>query len=194
MKTFFDDIDSLQRFTQQLNGPLVPLTCPHCQRSGHFISHGFIYKKSHQSEPIIVGKRILCSNRYGHKGCGRTQQLYLKQRIPKLCYGAHDVWLFLLSLIAGMTIAQAYTKATQAFDSRNAYRWLAACFQNLTTYRTHLLRRQGRDNSITLTASIDRPRKTFRLSLVVTTLKALLTGPTAHCAQFQQATQQAFFL
>lgn len=82
MHTFFEDLVSLNRFTHELDRHADTLECHHCRRRGQLASHGFVCKKQHRGEPLPVGKRIVCSNRYGYSGCGRTRRLYLAAIIP----------------------------------------------------------------------------------------------------------------
>lgn len=189
MDIFFDDLDSLEQFTQQLKFSAVGASCPHCRSSDHLVSHGFIYKKCSQAPPQIVGKRVLCSNRYGHSGCGRTQQLYLKQRVPKLSYGADELWAFCLALMAGMSILNAYTTATNTLEPRNAYRWLNKCQRKLSVFRTVIL-----SLTLPLNSPCVTPRRTHKLTLLVSTLQRLFSAlSTPSCASFQLLTQSAFF-
>ncbi|MEW4368047.1 hypothetical protein, partial [Aliikangiella maris] len=43
---------------------------------------GYVYKQRDYRQRDIVGKQMICSQRYGRSGCGRTRQLYLQQVVP----------------------------------------------------------------------------------------------------------------
>ncbi|MBL4866787.1 MAG: hypothetical protein JKY67_10485 [Pseudomonadales bacterium] len=146
MKLFFDNIDSLDQFTHELDHHPESLTCQHCGSQGHFVPHGFVYKNQHidhsyEKEP--VGKRIMCSNRYGRTGCGRTLRFYLADYVPALSRAAIHISLFFLALITGKPIQSAYTEATHTIDPRNAYRWLSKCQTKIIHYRAALVNRCG---------------------------------------------------
>ena len=131
---FFYSLLELQRFTLQLRFLQHSVCCPFCGKALFLYSHGFVYKKSHWGKLIIIGKRIFCSNRYGHGGCGRTQRLFLASRIPRLHYSAHHLALFILGLISNLSVRTAYQKATRCNDPRNAWRWLSRIHLNLFEY------------------------------------------------------------
>jgi hypothetical protein len=116
---FFATIDELHLVTLQLELYHDKLSCPHCQAFGQFVSHGFVYKYLSASEVSVVGKRLFCSNRSNHSGCGKTIRLYVSKRVPKISYHAANVTLFVMSLIAGMSIKNAYHKATGASEPRH---------------------------------------------------------------------------
>ena len=88
--------------------------------------------------PVAVGKRVFCSNRNHHAGCGRTTRLYLAETIRYLHYAGSVVVAFILLLMAGESIARAYAHATNATDPRHAYRWLNGLCAQLSTYRSLL--------------------------------------------------------
>lgn len=192
MTLFFNDLETLEQFTKQLDYPGIAPTCRYCQLSEHFVSHGYIYKKQSKASPQIVGKRIICSNRYHHRGCGRTQQLYLKQRIPRLHYGAAQLYAFCFALIAGMSVVNAYAQATNTQEPRHAYRWLNQCQKMLSTFRPLILSLNPDKHQ---KAELDvKPRKTHKLTLIVSTLQKLFSVmPQSSCAYFQLATQSPFF-
>ena len=140
MTRFFSDLASLDRFTRELDFYADQLICPHCRQHHQFVSHGYIYQKQHQGEPIPVGRRIICSGRYGRGGCGRTVQLYLSHRIPQWHYGTETLTRFLLALFSGQAILHAYQSATACLDPRHVYRWLNKLLQKLPDYRERLMK------------------------------------------------------
>jgi len=91
-----------------------------------FKKHDFIYKHLDNSpSKATVAKRFFCSNIKGNDGCGKTCRVQLSTCIFQLCYIASIVWMFFsLHCISKKSIQEAYEKATQTAEPRNAYRWL----------------------------------------------------------------------
>ena len=186
MDKFYPDIESLDAFTLSLDSLGETIRCAHCHRSNQMISHGFIYKQHSSVEREPVGKRVLCSNRYGRSGCGRTQQLYVAHRFPFLRYGAAQLLIFLTSLLIGRHLEDAYEAATGQVDPRNAWRWLKRLSLNLTDFRCLLEARRG-----PMEAPVQL--KNRRLSLLLSTLKPLLSlFPHNPCHHYQLLQQRAF--
>lgn len=186
MRTFFDDIDTLHRFTLELDHHRASLACPHCSKCGQFVAHGFVHKKHSQGLKRTVGKRILCSNRYGKSGCGRTQRLYLTSEVPMLQYTAQHLFTFLSALLTGLSVHGAYAQATGCSEPRNAFRWLNKLQRKLSDYRSVLVTRPR--------AAFSPPNcRTRRLQLLLTTLQQLFALPgLSNCRHYQQRFQQTF--
>ena len=180
MKIFFHDLKSLTQFCWQIN--IKSVKCPYCHKSTQFTLHDFIYSNS-----VIVGKRLFCSNRYSHSGCGKTIRLYISHRVPQLVYTAVEVTAFLLALINGLSITQAYQDATGTFEPRNAYRWLDKLKSRLSAFRHYL--------TTPCSQSVERFSHRIRgLRLLLPTLERLFSSPSQHsCACFQNFHQKAFF-
>lgn len=137
MQIYFESLHAIGQTTQQLDR----VRCVHCNRAHQLVSHGFVYKKQRGAPPLAVGKRAFCSNRNSRVGCGRTTQLYLNETIRYLHYAGSVVVAFILLLMAGESIARAYTYATHATGTtnpRHAYRWLNGLCAQLSTYRSLL--------------------------------------------------------
>ncbi len=186
MRQYFDNIDSLDRFTLELDCHHDQLQCIYCFKSDQFVSHGFIYKQLSQTVTEEVGKRILCSNRNARSGCGRTFRLYIATQIPSLQYNAAHLFVFLSALLLHATVKQAYQKATGKFESRNAWRWLNKLTQRLTHYRCLVQRR------------IDTPSNEFntrarRLQHLLPTLQQLFSMLNhCPCSDYQHLYQSKF--
>lgn len=165
MQIYFPSLQAICQQTSQLD--LVQ--CAHCQRSRQLVSHGFIRKKRVGAEPEAVGKRVFCSNRHRHTGCGRTTQLYLDATVRYLHHAGATVVTFMLSLLAGIRIEQAYIGATGAGTARNAYRWLARLTAQLACYRS-LAHRPPLREADAGTA----PKRCLRMRLLMATFAALL--------------------
>lgn len=185
MPLFFDNLESLHRFTLELDRHQEEIRCPHCHLDDQFVSHGFVYKKQAQADPAPVAKRIFCSNRYGKTGCGRTRQLYLSEVVPRLSYSALQVFVFLSSLIAGLPISEAYQQAVKKPDFRHAYRWLKKLMARLSAFRSLFSRPVAAPTFL---------QRSQRLQLLLPTLKNLFTFPNSgSCQAFQLTSQSAFF-
>lgn len=138
MKRFYADFESINAFTLSLNYHQHELECVHCSKSDQFVSHGVIYKQRSSTVREKVGKRIFCSNRYGHTGCGRTFQLYVSHEIPTFHYGATQMFIFIAALLAQYSVKKAYFVATGKQAFRNAWRWLNRLVKQISTFRSFL--------------------------------------------------------
>ena len=186
MDRFYPDIESLDAFTLSLDGLGETIRCAHCHRCNQMISHGFIYRQHTSVEKEPVGKRVFCSNRYGRSGCGRTHQLYVAHRFPFLRYGAAALLIFLCSLLMGRSLEDAYEAATGQVEPRNAWRWLRRLMHNLSDFRCFLKARLK-------PLEADLPLKNRRLSLLLSTLKPILSQwPHDPCRHYQLQQQRAF--
>lgn len=167
MNIFFKDIDAIDQFTAELRHNNA--TCPHCQQQGHLLSHGFVYCNG--AAPLEIkkprGKRVFCSNRHQHSGCGKTIQLYLDNEIPHLQYDTSHLFIFLTSLISMFSIQHAYKVATKTSDPRNAYRWLEKLWVRLIHYRACLM-------SPTINAANKFKSRVHRLQILLPTIKELI--------------------
>jgi hypothetical protein len=186
MQRFFVDFETLDRFTLSLACFDETLQCPHCLKSSHLVSHGIVYKQRSIRVRERIGKRVLCSNRYHHSGCGRTTQLYVAQVIPAVQYSAAQVFVFLTSLLVNVSIEQAYQVATGQASSRNAWRWLRKLMAHLSDYRCFL---EVRCAPITTRFQ----RRSRRLKLLLPTLQHLFSVlPHCPCAHYQLQRQHTF--
>lgn len=186
MQFFFNNMASLHQFTLDLDTHVGTLSCHQCAQNNQFTSHGFVYKKQHNGDKIAVGKRILCSARYGKTGCGATRRLYLAEVIPSLAYTSMHISCFLIALIQGESIQAAYQSATKTIDPRNAYRWLRKLQDKLTDFRILLKAR--------IDTQIDQLTfRTRQLQLLLPTLQRLfLDLQTTVCSSFQMRYQTSF--
>lgn len=141
-----------------------------------------MYKDSPSGCLQVVGKRILCSNRYGRTGCGHTRQLYLADVIPKRRYALSVAIVFIHALINGALAEEAYLKAVgpTVNDARHAWRWLKDFYKTLSQWRTMIVQSME-DKIVTQRSPI--------LKIIVPTLAALLP----HLNHFQLLFQHSFF-
>lgn len=132
MQTYYPSLDAIHQQTMQL----APEQCQHCRQTHQLVSHGFVRKKRAGGDPYPVGKRVFCSNRHHRTGCGRTMQLVLDSTLRYMHHAGSAVVAFVLWLLAGVSIALAYTHATQAQSPRHAYRWLHRLEAQMSVYRS----------------------------------------------------------
>ena len=158
---FFSSLDDLQSLTLNLQAHPDRFVCHNCQRSEHFVSHGFSYVKARAAQRVTVGKRLFCADRFGRGGCGATLRLYLFDRVPRLHANATALQAFLAYLDQGMAVESAYAqsrlqpqarivpravpqleKTTPPLlphrSPRNAWRWLKKLDRNLPRFRALL--------------------------------------------------------
>lgn len=119
MLIYYASLQAIEQQSRQLCGT----ACHHCGKTCNLLSHGYIRKKQHGGQPLPVGKRVFCSNRRSHDGCGRTIRLFLDNAIRGLHASADQVSAFVLALAAGVAVARAYLLATGG-PARNAWRWI----------------------------------------------------------------------
>jgi len=168
MQRFFSSLYELDQFTRSLDSQPSIVPCRHCSRTDQWISHGYVYKFSGEK----VGKRILCGKRYGKQGCGHTFQLYLRHIIPQRRYTLSELMAFILALVNGATVEQAFHQALQhsLFEHRQAWRWLNALWQRMGRFRASVA-------TVPPVQGAARPRcRSRRLTLLLSTLGEWLRG------------------
>ena len=134
MQTFFSSFAAIEAFTRSLNLNTSDKTCKHCNQNDQWVSHGNVKKLG--KHPI--GKRIFCSNRHNKTGCGRTQQLYIDTVIPGKHYSTTQLTAFIVQLLYGLWVEDAYRLAVDACDARQAWRWINALFSHLGSFRSQV--------------------------------------------------------
>jgi hypothetical protein len=185
MQVYYPSLQAIEQHTMQLDGA----RCDHCDKTNQLVSHGYIYKKQGVgAEPEPVGKRVFCSNRTYHTGCGRTVQLYMGATVRYLHHAGSVVVAFLFCLVAGMSIQRAYNNSTGAATSRHAYRWLNRLCAQLSDYRS--LSHQPPLHDAAADGAANRP---VRLMLLIATAETLLLRfGQPLCAAYQLQLQRAF--
>lgn len=187
MQVFFSSMASIEHFTHSLGTITPDNACEHCSQNDQWVSHGYVYRQQTMAQRHAVGKRILCSQRYGKEGCGRTRQLYFANIIPKRHYCMQTLAAFILLLCKGLSVTQAYRDARndQHRDPRQAWRWLNALTAQLGRLRTSLCKRAD----VEVVHFHHRSRK---LAVLLPTLHAIFhLHPDGSTIQPQQ--QQRFF-
>lgn len=138
-----------------------------------------------------VGKRVFCSNRYRHAGCGRTVQLYVACVLPQLQYGAAHVFVFLSLLFTGMAVEAAYRSVSGRPEPRHAWRWLHRLTHKLVDFRACLPTPTAAENRQALAKRFDA--RVRRLRLLLPSLAQLFAHfQTCPCAGYQLDRQSAF--
>ena len=186
MQRFFKDYDSINQFSLSLDYHQDKLECVHCLKSDQFVSHGIIYKQRSSTFAEKVGKRLFCSNRSARNGCGRTYQLYTANEVPSFRYGASQLFIFIVALLANLHIGEAYYQATGQIETRNAWRWLKKLNDKLSDYRSFLKVR----------TDIHSGRLASRcnsLLHLLPTFFRLFTLRNNGCVHYQMSQQKPFF-
>ena len=186
MQRFFSSIEAIDQFTQSLDGHSDSLQCHQCRASGQLVSHGFVFKQRSRRLSERVGKRVLCSNRYGRSGCGRTFQLYLDSEVPCLQYGAAQLTAFIVAILANLSVVRAYQCAVGCTETRHGWRWINRLMGRLMEYRCAV-------KTAILPALPTISSRCRRLQLLLPTLAALPTSAVrCPCSDFQHNTQSRF--
>lgn len=177
-------MNAIESFTHSLQNQ-TDNACRHCSKSDQWVSHGYIYKIDPKEKP--VGKRILCTNRYGKQGCGRTRALSLANTLPGHRYDTSQLMRFICALLAGLSISKAYyTVISHKQDARQAWRWVNRLMCRLGLFR-QALRRPGHAKP----ANKPYHQRSRRLQILLPTLQQLYEqGDT--CEHFQLSHQTLF--
>jgi len=188
MQIYYASLPAIEQQTRQLDHE----QCRHCGQTQQLVSHGFIYKKQVGADPTATGKRVHCSNRRQHTGCGRTMQLYLDATVRYLHYAGLQVVAFVLALISGTTVQESYYQSTGKTDPRNAYRWLNRLCAQLSAYRSLSHRPALADTAAPIVAVV-AARRPLRHGLLASTFQCLLQRfGEPLCARYQAHTQRSF--
>lgn len=186
MHIYYPSLSAIEQQTRQLD----QAPCRYCGQTHQLISHGFVYKKQAGAEPQAVGKRVFCSNRQRYTGCGRTMRLYLDSTLRWLHYTGAHVVAFMLALITGGTVQQAYWQATGTADPRHAWRWLNRIDAQLSCYRSLSHQPPLQDADASAPVAANRSARTGLLASTCTQLLQRFGAPL--CANYQQQTQRSF--
>lgn len=118
------------------------ILCPHCQLSGFLILHGYLYGYSEHSDSqqIIRGRRIFCSNRNNRRGCGKTSSILSAGLLPKFIIGAQSLWRFFDNIKKGANPACAFRDAGCKMARTSIYRLLKKLSINQVRIRSFLTR------------------------------------------------------
>ncbi len=191
MQIYYPSLQAIHQQTLQLELE----QCQHCLQTHQLVSHGFIRKKRTGGDPQAVGKRVFCSNRHHHTGCGRTMQLYLDSTLRYLHHVGSVVVAFVLALLTGISIGLAYMQATGAHTPRHAYRWLHRLQAQISVYRSlsHQPLLEQQQVGVATHYQSHHPH-CLRRSLLESTFGALLMRfKQPLCQAYQSQLQRPFF-
>ena len=117
--------------------------CPYCQTSGNLVLHGFLTGYGIDDEPEDKrGRRIFCSNRGKHFGCGRTFSILFSDCLKNFSIRATELWSALKNIATGKPIYQAI-KLTSRFSQSYPYHLWRTFKLNLSHIRSFLGKKRG---------------------------------------------------
>jgi hypothetical protein len=172
----------LQEFYHRLK--LYP--CPHCKATGYLILHGFLYgyPESPSSELIVRGRRFFCSNKHRRKGCGRTFSILEAVFIARFNIQSKTLWMFLVNLLGGMNIHEAFTNSARFLSPSSAYRIRKRFILHQSSLRTSLF--QNLPLSKTYSCQTKPEFHTIEL------LRSIFPLPSCPVTEFQTSFQASF--
>ncbi len=115
--------------------------CPHCGRVGTLIGHGMLwgYAERHARERVVRGRRLLCSNRYRNRGCGRTLSIWLETVMIGFVVRARTLSSFVSKVTEGQTRKAAWESvANGSLSLGSGYRLWQRLVQAQPELRTRL--------------------------------------------------------
>ncbi len=119
------------------------MPCPHCHVTGCLNKHG---KRNRYDEragkETICAARVFCNDRGNMDGCGKTYPVVLIERMYQRIVSCQTLWSFLLLLLAGGSVKDAWEDATSAFCLDTGYKLRASFIKSQSHIRT-LLNRFG---------------------------------------------------
>ncbi len=116
---------------------LKHLLCPHCQKRGYLILHGFLYGYG-DTDWVKRGRRIFCSNKNQRTGCGRTFSLLKTRFIKHFMVSARILSAFLDNLCQGLCPAKAGIIPDPQMSKTSIYRIFHRFRHSQTRIRTLL--------------------------------------------------------
>jgi hypothetical protein len=118
----------------KLKEPLKQTPClnPECRRVGWLIGHGWLRGYDASGERVIRGQRVLCSNRRGRRGCGKTFPILPCDVLYRRQVAAPQLFDFFTGMLRGLSRHAAWQALGLIFSIRHAYRlWQAFVDQQL---------------------------------------------------------------
>jgi hypothetical protein len=118
----------------KLKAPLKQAPClnPKCRRVGCLIGHGRLRGYGAGGERVVLGQRVLCSNRRGRRGCGKTFPIYPCDVLRRRQVHAPRLFDFFTGMLRGLSRYAAWKALGLIFSIRHAYRlWQAFVDQRL---------------------------------------------------------------
>jgi len=185
--TFFYSQATLEQFTHSLDSLPKTEACQHCGKNDQWIAHGNTYKSLNHQATHTTGKRILCSNRYGRSGCGRTRQLYLNDTIPNKHYTLSVFIAFIQALLLNHSVQQSDRNATgnQQCEPRQAWRWLNLFMQVLSHWRTLASLSLAKELNRQKVTDKQPQKRTYRFNILLPTLQTIIERLPLFQARYQ---------
>jgi hypothetical protein len=143
--------------------------CPHCRVTGCLNRHGKRKRFDERTgEVTVCAARVFCNNRGNMGGCGRTYSVMLIERMHDYIVSCATLWSFLLLLLEGGFIKDAWESATSAFCLDTGYKLRQAFIRSQSHIRT-LLSRLGPPAKLTnitdpILQTIQHLKNAFRAS------------------------------
>jgi len=133
--------ESQQEFDERCAN-LKTTPCPHCQRVGTLIRHGFLrgYDENHQHNKTVRAWRIYCSNRKRSPGCGRTFSVWFANNIKRLFWTANALWTFLKQAVQTGNKFKAFENLNGGLSDSAPYRIWKRFLDAQSAIRTALAR------------------------------------------------------
>jgi hypothetical protein len=119
-------------------------------------------------EATVCAARVFCNDRGNMGGCGRTYSVVLIERMRRYIVSCQTLWHFLLLLLYGKRIKDAWEITTSAFDTDTGYKIRTSFVKSQSHIRTLLNRLgpPGKPNNITdpVLQTIQHLKTAFRAS------------------------------
>jgi len=178
---YVSSIEEYDKFAETLD--FVP--CPHCHVTGCLNKHGKRKRYDERTgKDTVCAARVFCNGRGNMNGCGRTYPVVLIERMSQYIVACQTVWSFLLLLLAGRNIKDAWEETTSAFCLDTGYK-----------LRTSFIRSQSHIR--TLLSKLGPPEKldgiTDPILQTIQRLKNAFRSSSCPVSGFQLRFQQSFF-
>lgn len=137
MRVFFRTKTEIKVFLTRL--PF--LSCPFCGATGTLVRHGYIRWFHSPQESGIRAWRIHCKQSPSHRGCGKAPSIRIGSTLPRRCFGAKQLWAFIMALQQSRSIKSAWEKAGIPLSLDTGYRLYRRLSRCQSVLRTQLCAR-----------------------------------------------------
>lgn len=132
MKNYYDTEQEIEEALA-----LLPDTvCPHCGARGDLVRHDNIRRNDGELNDLR-GKRVYCDKRRGG-GCGKTFTFWISDTLRGRCLRAAELMRFIIGVLAGSSVWQAWKNAETGMTLRTGYRTFQRLTNNQSIIRTEL--------------------------------------------------------
>jgi hypothetical protein len=117
-------------------------SCPHCQKRGTLILHGYLcgYDLRRPGHRVLRGHRIFCSNRDCKQGCGKTFSILRSIVLKGFIIQSSHLWIFLRNISRLKNKRQAFTLLSGFLSSTTIYRLYRRVFAQKSVIKRRLIR------------------------------------------------------